>query len=605
MKKILSILVLVLLLNTTANSQCVPSCSNYVISSITYSAFPNTGNSLVSSFSPNGDDGITGPIPIGFNFNFYCGTYSQVIVGSNGFLTFDLINTINPATSQTSQFFPNTASPNGMVCFYWNDLDPGIGGNVTFTTIGTSPNQMFILTYTNVPIWNTSLLNSGQIILYETTNIIEVHAAQISQSPYLGTIGIENLSGTSGVAVTGSNNATFSGTNVAYRWEPAIVGTPPTGLTGNTVICFGDTLSYSCNSMSTASAYSWTTPVGWSGTSTTTALSATAGTSGTIQVTATYTCGVSAPSIISVTVNPPPFVTIPSVVPPSLCSGSVAMVNVAGANTYTLEPGGITGTPPFTLTAAANTVYSVSGTNTNGCSSTTPVIVPLTIYQSPTVSVNSGSLCLGGTFTFVPTGAYSYSYSTLFNVVTPSSVGNYSYFIIGTATNACVGYAVSTVTVNPLPNPLASATRSVICENEKTVLSVQGANTYSWSNGSAAASQTITPAATTIYTVTGTSTLGCSKTATVSITVNACVGTENYNTQKPVLIYPNPSHGEFNIEVAENMQLIIMDISGRQIYNQKHEAGVFNFNLNTYNDGIYLLRVITSSEEMNFKIIKE
>ncbi|MCC6370975.1 MAG: T9SS type A sorting domain-containing protein [Bacteroidia bacterium] len=605
MKKLIVFLGLIVLFNTSARSQCVPTCSSYVLSSITYSTFPTAGNSLLSVFSPNGDDGITGPIPIGFNFNFYCGTYSQVIVGSNGFLTFDLINAINPATSQTSQFFPNTASPNGMVCYYWNDLDPSFGGNVTFTTVGTSPNQMFILTYTDVPIWNTSLLNSGQIILYETTNVIEVHAALISTSPYLGTIGIENLSGTAGVAVTGSNNAIFSATNTAYRWSPAIVGLPPTGVTGNSLICFGDTLSFACNSMSTASSYSWTTPVGWNGSSTTTALTATAGISGNIQVTATYTCGVSAPTNFSVTVNPPPFVSVGTVVPPSLCSGSVAMVNVSGANSYTLEPGSISGTPPFTLIAAANTTYSVTGTSTNGCNSTTPIVVPITVYQSPTVSVNSGSMCLGQTFTFVPTGAFSYSYSTLFNIVTPSAVGNYSYFIIGTATNACTGYAVSSVTVNPVPNPIALASRSVICENEKTVLTVQGANTYSWSNNSAAASQTVTPLSTIIYTVTGTNTVGCNKTATVMVIVNACLGVDGQEKENPIYIYPNPTKGEFNLKVDEDMLVVIFDTNGKEIYKQNHHAGVFQVNLNAYAQGVYLLRAVTTSKEISFRIIKE
>lgn len=51
-------------------SQCVPTCSNYAVSAITFTTFPNTGNNAIPMFSPNTDDGLTPPVPIGFNFNF-------------------------------------------------------------------------------------------------------------------------------------------------------------------------------------------------------------------------------------------------------------------------------------------------------------------------------------------------------------------------------------------------------------------------------------------------------------------------------------------------------------------------------------------------------
>ncbi|OFY82949.1 MAG: hypothetical protein A3F72_03320 [Bacteroidetes bacterium RIFCSPLOWO2_12_FULL_35_15] len=84
----------------------------------------------------------------------------------------------------------------------------------------------------------------------------------------------------------------------------------PTAITGASAICDGTTNTYSSDPVSGASSYIWTLPAGWSGTSTTTSIGATAdATNGTIIVKATNSCGTSAPQTLFVTVNPIPAVT--------------------------------------------------------------------------------------------------------------------------------------------------------------------------------------------------------------------------------------------------------------------------------------------------------
>jgi hypothetical protein len=599
---------MILVLNAKLKSQCVASCSNYVVSSITYTTFPNSGANLVGLFSPNDDDGLTSAIPIGFNFNFYCGTYSQVIIGSNGFLSFDVVNPINPATSQTAQFLPNSGSPNGLVCYNWNDLDPGAGGIVTYTTIGTSPNQQFILTYSNVPIWNTTLLNSGQIILYQTSNVIEVHSGLISTSPYSGTQGIENMTGTSGLAVTGWNQSTWTATNTAYRWSNANIGTPPTTIGGNSVVCFGASANFSCSNMTGANSYSWSLPGGWNGSSTNTALTATAGVAGNVSVTATYSCGTSAPTQFSINVIPAPIVSIISVSPSVLCSGNTVNINASGGINYTLMPGNLPVVPPFTVMPMTNMTYSVYGDNNSGCISVNPGLAPVNVNATPTVVVNSGSVCLGSTFTMTPTGAVSYSFSSLFTSVTPSASGTYSYLVWGIGNNGCVGNAISALTVASLPTIFASASRTTLCIKETTTLTAVGAASYTWTGSAPSPTLLVAPLLpnpSEIYTVRGINAQGCSNTATVVLKINSCTGlVENKPNYGEVKVFPNPFKSQFSVQLQSeiNGACFVYDISGALILTKTINANCFEVNLEDFAKGIYYLK-ITGVNEL-IKVIK-
>jgi gliding motility-associated-like protein len=77
------------------------------------------------------------------------------------------------------------------------------------------------------------------------------------------------------------------------------------------------------------------------------------------------------------------------------------------------------------------------------------------------------------------------------------------------------------VTVNPLPTVTATASPTSICNGETSVLTASGASTYSWSHSlGTGGSKTVTPSATTTYTVTGTSAAGCIGTTTVNVMVN-------------------------------------------------------------------------------------
>lgn len=347
--KTIQLLFLFAFISLKGLAQCLPGCYTYSQSAITYSQFPTGGTNIISQLSPTIDDGITSALPIGFNFKYYCTTYTAVLICSNGFIQMDMGSPPSLSFANPSQAFPDVNSPNGIIALNMNDFDPNMGGSITYTTIGTAPNRMFVVTYSQVPIWSyNSSINSGQIVLYETSDRIEIHSASINSAGtniYTGTQGIENQTGTLGSTVSGRSNSTFQvSTPDAYRWTPITTYTPAplTGtITGPSSVCIGSNASYSLATPSATQTFSWSLPGGWSGgTSTTNAIAIpTVGFSGSISVMATYTCGNSNAITYSVTSLNLPFISLTSILPSTICAGEVSTITVNGGATYTLQPG--------------------------------------------------------------------------------------------------------------------------------------------------------------------------------------------------------------------------------------------------------------------------
>jgi len=101
------------------------------------------------------------------------------------------------------------------------------------------------------------------------------------------------------------------------------------------------------------------------------------------------------------------------------------------------------------------------------------------------------------------------------------SSGTYNLTMYFTRPESCMEDSISTflnindISVQITPN------NPQICTGNSIVLNGSGASTYSWSTGDSTASITVTPNATTTYTVTGSSGVGCSNTATVTVTVGS------------------------------------------------------------------------------------
>ncbi|NNM09000.1 MAG: hypothetical protein HKO61_07490, partial [Flavobacteriaceae bacterium] len=174
------------------------------------------GNSLETMTGSDvglGDDAITAAIPIGFDFEFYGTTYSDVYICSNGFVSFSDNAGMTAAQSRTPQTLPDATLPNNHIALFWGDLDPSAGGTIKFQTFGTAPNRKFVVEYLNVRYWNQTDTVSGQLQLYEGSNLVEIHLISVDYGNQNKTMGIENSDGTDALTNGSTNNAGWSTSN--------------------------------------------------------------------------------------------------------------------------------------------------------------------------------------------------------------------------------------------------------------------------------------------------------------------------------------------------------------------------------------------------------
>lgn len=212
----------------------------------------------------------------------------------------------------------------------------------------------------------------------------------------------------------------------------------------------------------------------------------------------------------TLTINAVPVTTVDD---QTVCGGVPATLTAGGATSYVWSDGSTAGT--LTASPSTTTSYTVTGT-TAGCSSS--AVGTITTNTLPAITVNNATVCAGTSATLTASGSSSYSWSTgsAVNTMSDSPVTTTSYTVTGTSAG-CSGSAIGTITVNPLP--VVTVNSPAICNGLSATLTASGATTYSWSDATTLNSKTVSPGATTPYTVIGTS-AGCSGSAIATVTVN-------------------------------------------------------------------------------------
>jgi len=199
--------------------------TSYSVSSTTYTPpYPFLGGTQLFIGI---DDIWSSIITLPFDFCFFGNTYDQIIVGANGVISFDVSNAGGWCEWQFSNTIPNTSIPypnsiNGA----YHDLDPSIsGGDINYAVLGTYPCRTFVVNYASVPHFScNNISTTQQIVLYETTNVIEVY---IEDKPTCSSwnsgnavIGIQNVSGTIGYTPPNRNTSLWNASNEAWRFTP-------------------------------------------------------------------------------------------------------------------------------------------------------------------------------------------------------------------------------------------------------------------------------------------------------------------------------------------------------------------------------------------------
>ncbi|KAA3621603.1 MAG: HYR domain-containing protein [Flavobacterium sp.] len=175
-----------------------------------------------------GDDAVSGDLPIGFSFDFYGNTYTDFRISSNGFIGFGGL-TDNGCCS--GEFLPNASAsePSNMICFAWEDLDPGNGGQpaqnvVRYETVGVAPNRILVVEFFNVDHFSSGNQVTAHTQLYEGSNLIEIHTTAMPSDGGSHTQGVENMDSTEAVVTPGRNATSWSAFNDYVAYIPL---TPP------------------------------------------------------------------------------------------------------------------------------------------------------------------------------------------------------------------------------------------------------------------------------------------------------------------------------------------------------------------------------------------
>ena len=196
----------------------------------------------------------------------------------------------------------------------------------------------------------------------------------------------------------------------------------------------------------------------------------------------------------------------------AFCAGETASLQAnAGYASYNWS----TGSTQPSVTVSNGGIYSLTATDTNGC--TTNSSFQVTQNPLPQVSIGgSTSYCIGG-FTTLNAGApyvgYSWSTGSTAPTVQVSQSGNYGLTV--TNANGCVGSAEVLVTEDTELNPVISGPAS-FCPGTSTTLDAgEGFQSYQWSDNSSGQELVVNSPGT--YSVTVSDASGCVGDAAVMV----------------------------------------------------------------------------------------
>lgn len=451
------------------------------------------------------------------DLNGYCGStastytadyWSQLNTGFSGSIENNsFISFVASGTSMTFSVWPSNCSSSAGIQIYvfgatncsgavdeYLDWNPGTIQNATLTASGLTPGETYYIMVDG---------NGGAVCDY-TIGANTGVSIPVDAGPDVT------------VCLGESTTLTATGGDGSYTWSP----------TG--------TLSSGSGSSVTATPTTTTTYTATSATGNPLCPNST-----TDDVVVTVTSGgdlnVSASSAISGSVGPNA-----GSVSVDICAGGSATLGASGASggpsAYTWSPStglSCTNCANPTASPSSTTTYSVTATNSSGCDLLGTVTVNVT--PAPTVTVNSGTMCEGGSVSLTASGMSSYSWSPSTGLsgtsgasVTATPTSTTTYTVTGSTTGCPNDSQTSTVTVTPLPNPNFSITGSqCLSTNSLTLTNTGTSGTYSWSIPSGSPSTSTASSVTTSYSAAGTYNItltttsgGCTDAITIPVTIN-------------------------------------------------------------------------------------
>ncbi len=195
---------------------------SYTVNPIPYQVY--TGN--LANLSTN-DDMNSSIIPIPFSFEFYGNIYNQVVISTNGYVDFRTTSAGGFSPWSFNQTIPNVNFPvKNSILGAFHDINNSNGeGTITYGISGNAPYRKFVVYFNNNSHFgNTTIKSSFQMILNETTNIIDVQLIdkQVNNSWNQGNCvtGLINLVGDDAIVAPNRNTSSWTAYHEGWRFKP-------------------------------------------------------------------------------------------------------------------------------------------------------------------------------------------------------------------------------------------------------------------------------------------------------------------------------------------------------------------------------------------------
>ena len=161
-----------------------------------------TGTMLTSI---SGCDDCSQQQPLSFSFPFYGNNFSGIYVSSNGFVSLG-----TGSSSLSNVALPSTSAPTNLIAAFWDDLNPGSGGDVYFKDYG----DRAIIQFNNVYPYSGSGSFTFQIVL-KSDGTVFYYYKSMSGTLTGATAGVQNQTGAIGLTVV--YNTSYIKNNLAVR----------------------------------------------------------------------------------------------------------------------------------------------------------------------------------------------------------------------------------------------------------------------------------------------------------------------------------------------------------------------------------------------------
>ncbi|MGB0888317.1 MAG: T9SS type A sorting domain-containing protein [Vicingaceae bacterium] len=295
------------------------------------------------------------------------------------------------------------------------------------------------------------------------------------------------------------------------------------------------------------------------------------------------------------------------------CSGDSLLldpVNSPGPGSYSWQD--LSSDSIFTVTQPG--IYWVEFSQ-NGCANNDSILIDSVSFPNVFLG-NDSTLCKDEHFALNMTNPYSsFLWSDGSSNDTLSIIQAGQYW--GTATNAC-GANSDTINLSfftPTIVNLNSFNPNVLCSTDLPVVLPAGTPSGGVYSGNGVIGNSFYPANVSIgnhnviYTIIDNN--SCVNSDTTIITVDACTGIDNVNSDFGILIYPNPSTGLFIIEkpndLNKDVQIRVLDATSKLIEEKVIPLGkqTIEVDITAYSNGVYYLQLQVDEEVVVKQILKK